>query len=274
MRWLNDIDRRYRFAIPNARVGRADATVIQELKTVLADYEKLLAAGPPKYSIYTEESVRVKIADTHGWIARAAEAMRDHSEAEREFRKAAELFTALGKSSEAERCRASLARLNYSRGGDVNAEIIRLRAKLTITPAGSLDYAEAVTELASIISSGGRDDHEAKKLYHEAERILAKLSDEKSKTIGAPSGKALADALTNSLLNLGKSTGPSAIERMLQINNLQQQVFSGLARIYAKTEPKKAGDYERKAGKIDSRKVNNDFSEAMVRALKGDLGKL
>ena len=274
MRWLTDIDRRYRFAIPNARVGRANASVVQELRTVVADYEKLLTAGAPKYQIYTEESVREKIANTHSWIARAAEAMRDHRVAEREYLKAAELFGALGKTSEVERCRASLASLKYSEGGNVNTEITRLRAQLARTPAGSLAYAETLAELAGIISSGGLDDHEAKKLYHEAEGILTKLTDEKGKTIGNPSGTALADALTNSLLNLGKSDGPSAIERMLKVNGLQQQVYLGLGRIYDKTDQKKAEQYRRKAGKIDTPKVNSAFTEAMLRALKGELGEI
>src|SRR5204862_3360596 len=63
MRRLMAIDRRYMYAMAGARMGRTDATSVQQFKSIVGDYEQLLKAGPAQAGFYKERDVRAKMAD-------------------------------------------------------------------------------------------------------------------------------------------------------------------------------------------------------------------
>jgi hypothetical protein len=279
LQWLRDIDTRYMFAMGRSLPGKADASVVQELLDIAAECQKLLKAGRPSHPFYTDEMLLAKIADVHSTAASACESMRDYPQAQKEYTAAAEKYAALGQHDQAERCRTRLARLKSVQKGGTNEEFERLQAKLAKLPAGSIDHAETLIELAGLHSRNG-DDYEGEKLYLQAEQILDKLS-------GDPSGKDQADALTNSILGImgGRSPGgPTALEKVVQVRGLYRLLCLELARIYAIYAVAKpdlahhyrelAHHYREKAAEGDSRKQNDEFSAAMLRALDDKLRNL
>jgi tetratricopeptide (TPR) repeat protein len=275
MRWLMAIDERYMLTMPRTQTG-ANEKVLQDLKEIAADYQKLLAIGLPRYPFYTEEGLRTKIADVHNSAAQACEALRDYPQARQHYTAAAEIYRSLGKHEQEQRCQANLARLEFVQIGNVDDEIGRLRTKLATLPTNHEDYAETLIELAGVYSNNG-DDYEAEKLLLEAEQILDKIKI--GDNIGDPSGSDLAAALTQSLKSimhpeeLDQHAGAlTDIERMMQINGLYRELSLALARIYETTKPQKAAHYRDKATQRDSRAHNDQFSKRMRRALEEDLG--
>jgi tetratricopeptide (TPR) repeat protein len=269
MRWLMAIDGRYTWTMPRTQTGLANEKVLQDLKEIAADYQKLLQAGPPQFPFYTEEGLRMKIADVLNSAAQACDTLRDYPQASQHYTAAAKIYTALGKHEQAQRCHANLTRLKFAQDGDVNYEIKRLRTELTTLSTGSVAYAETLVELAGLYSSNG-DDYEAEKLLLEAEKVLDRIG-------GDPSGSDLAAALTQSLLSVMQGQhggGPTAIETKMKVNGLYRELSLALARIYETTEPLKAANYRAKATQRDNRANNDEFSEYMRRALDGDLGKV
>jgi hypothetical protein len=261
------IDSRYLWKMPTTRVGLASPQLVQDLKEIAADYRKLLAAGPPSNGLYTADQVQAKIADVLNSTARACEALRDYPQASEHYAAAGELYAALGKTAEAEGCRAELARLRFEQDGDVDGEIKRLRSELEAQAPGTIEYAEALVQLAVFISSGG-DEFEAEQLLLEAEALLDEIG-------GDPSGSDLAAALTDSLLSIkrGQGAGATRILTAMKADGLYRQLSLALAKIYEVTDPVKAEHYRARAIERDSRANNDDFSESMGRALLGELGE-
>ncbi len=279
MRRLMEIDRRFMFTMPRTMIGLANETGLQDLKEIAGDYRKLLQAGPPQHPFYTEQALRKKIADVLQAAARACVTLRDYQQAGQHYVEAAEIYTSLGEGEEAELCRASLAHLKLDQGGGVDDEIKRLHTELAAAPAGSIDYARTLIELAGLYSSNG-DDYEAETLLLKSEKMLDEIG-------GDPSGGDLAEALTQSLLNITQAkpvSGPTAIETKFIMNGLYRQLFLALARIYqarigqtadreqAEDYQKRAENYLTRATQRDSRANNDEFSEYMLKELKGILG--
>jgi hypothetical protein len=262
LQWLNDLDRRSMVASIRSQPGKADASVVQELRDIAAEYEKLLQAGPPRLPIYTDESVRAKIAEVHNTVGRASESLGDFPEAMKEYTLAADRYMMLGRDADIERSQTNRARVEEAQKGGADDEFRRLQARLATLKADSVDQAETLIELAGL-HSRNHDDHEAEKLYLRAERALDKES-------GDPSGLALARALTGSLLGSGEG---KSIETMMKISGLYRVLSMGLARIYRTSNPTKAQYYTQKANERDSRAQNDAFSAAMREALRGPLGK-
>ncbi|GAC1350439.1 MAG: hypothetical protein NVSMB27_32980 [Ktedonobacteraceae bacterium] len=269
MRWSMAIDRRYTAVLPRIQTGFADAKVLQDLKAIAADYQKLLQAGLPLLSFYTAEGLREKIANAFDSAARVCEILRDYPQAGQHYTAAAKHYTAVGKHEAAQHCQINLARLKVAQDGDIDTEVKRLRAELAKLPSGSVAHAGTLIELAGLYSSNN-DDYEAKKLLLEAEKILDRIA-------GDPRGNDLCAALTQSLLSIMQgqhNSGPTPIETKMEMNGLYRELWLALARIYETTNPQKATEYREKATRRDSRTNNDEFSEYMRRALDGDLGKL
>jgi tetratricopeptide (TPR) repeat protein len=269
MRWLMAIDRRYMATMPRTKPGFANAKVLQDLKEIAADYQKLLQAGLPQYTLYTAEGLRAKIADVFDSEAQLCETLRDYPQASQHYTAAAEIYTAVGKHEAAQRCQINLARLKLAQDGNINTEIKRLRAELARLPSGSVAHAATLIDLAELYSSN-EEDYEAEKLLLEAEQMLDRIG-------GDPSGSDLGAALTQSLLSIMQgqhNSGPTPIETKMEVNGLYCRLSMALARIYETTNPQEAARYRAKATQRDSRAYNDEFSEYMRRALEGDLGKL
>ena len=275
MKRFMELDRRYLFALPRIMPGKADASLLQELQEIAAGYGQLRKAGPHSFGLYTGEQLTNRIADVHASMARVRESMRDDAQAEKEYAVAIELYTGLGKHDQVQACRKSLARIKEARKGGANEEFKRLQDELAKRQAGSVEHAQTLIELAGL-HSRNYDDQEAEKLYLQAEQILDKLG-------GDPSGGRLAEALTQSLLSLqsgmtagpaGPAAGPSSIETAVRMRGLYRELCMGLARIYQTSRPDLARQYTEKAAQRDSRQQNDEFSAAMLRALRGELGKL
>ena len=253
MRRLMDIDRRYMYATMSARPGRATEATVQELKAIAQDYEQLLQSGSPG-GFFKEEDVRRKVADATSAAAGACAHLRQYPEAEKLYRSAAATYKMAGKPEEAKRCQERIAEFNYLQDGNVDAEIRRLRAKVSKARANSVDHADALIELGSLYGSNG-DDYEACKLLEQAEGILKKHAAD-------PSGADLANALTASLTGLG-----TGIEDKLRVQGLYRLLYVALAKAYQTSNPKKAAEYRSMAAKRDSRELNDDFSQTMLRML-------
>jgi tetratricopeptide (TPR) repeat protein len=269
LRWLMAIDRRYMLAMPKRLPGRADETVARELEEICADYERLLQAGPSQSTFFTTEALREKIADLQRSIASTYGSLRRYLEAGRYFEAAAQSYAGIGKMEQAQSCRNDWDRLQFDQDGNLDDEIQRLRDMLSATAPGTLDRVQALIELGVLYSNGG-DDYEAEELLREAEKELSTISDD-------PSGVDLATALKNSLLSVyqGQQTSePAPIVTAMQINGLYRQLYQSLARIHETKNPQLAAEYRQKAAARDSRKNNDEFSEAMLKALENELGKL
>ncbi|MDX1418120.1 MAG: hypothetical protein R3293_28220, partial [Candidatus Promineifilaceae bacterium] len=94
---------------------------------------------------------------------------------------------------------------------------------------------------------------------------------------GDPSGASLAEALTQTMLNINQGThveGVSPIEEMMRTRNLYKLVYTGLARIYKSTQPQKALTYMAKIQDQEGRNNNDEFSQLMLRALKDELSDI
>lgn len=267
MRRLMAIDRRYMYATVGARPGRTTETTVEQLKAIARDYEQLLQAGAPQM-FFKENDVRVKIADATSAAASACVDLRQYGEAAKLYRAAAASYKTAGKPEEAKRCQTRVAELKYPQDGNVDDEILRLRKKIAKAGANSIDQADALIELGALYGGNG-DDYEARKLLEKAEAILkAQAAD--------PSGADLANALSASLMGIaaGQPVGLGGIKDTLRVEGLYRLLYVALARTYQATNPKKAEEYRSKAAQRDSRKVNDDFSQTMLRMLDGDLGKL
>lgn len=268
MKRFMELDRLYMFSLPRILPGKADVSLLEELREIANGYDRLRKAGPHTFGLYTDEQLANRIADVHASMARVCESLRDDAQAEQEYAVAIELYSGLGKHDQVQSCQTSLARLQEARKGGTDAEFKRLQAELAKRQAGTVEHAQTLIELAGL-HSRNYDDREAEKLYLQAERILDKLG-------GDPSGGSLADALTQSLLSLqgGVPAGPSSIETAIQIRGLYRELCMGLARIYQTSRPDLARQYTERAAQRDSRQQNDEFSAAMMRALRGELGKL
>jgi hypothetical protein len=205
----------------------------------------------------------------------AYEMLPNYPEAVRHYTAALEKYTALGKLEQAQRCQEKLDEIKYAEDGKSGKAIKRLRQQLLALTALPFIQAEWMIELAGLCSSNG-DDYEAKELLVKAESLLDQLETQK-KAGGAARGKALGEALTESLLKIkqGKNEGgPTPIEQMMKVNGLYRLLYQALVRIYDSTdEHEKAQIYREKLGKMDSQETNKEFSEFMLRALKGHLGE-
>jgi tetratricopeptide (TPR) repeat protein len=266
MRRLMAIDRRYMYATMGARPGRTTQATVEELKAIAGDYEQLLKAGTPQM-FYKENELRVKIADSTKAAAQACVDLREYREAAKLYRAAAAAYKTLGKPEEAKRCQERVAELKYPQDGNVDDEIQRLRKKIAKV-AAPIDQADALIELGTLYNGNG-DDFEARKLLEKAEVILKEHAPD-------PNGAALANALNASLLGMaaGKPPGLGGIETTLRVQGLYRLLYVALARTHEATNPRKAAEYRAKAGQRDSREVNDDFSQTMLRMLQGDLGKM
>jgi hypothetical protein len=260
MRRLMDIDRRYMYATMQARPGRTTAATVQELKTIAQDYEQLLQAGAPG-GFFKEEDVRRKVADATSAAAGACANLRQYPEAEKLYRSAAATYNLAGQPEEAKRCQERIAEFKYLQDGNVDSEIRRLKAKVSKAGANSVDQADALIELGSLYGSNG-DDYEARKLLEQAEAILKKRAPD-------PSGADLANALTASLTGIGagKPLQFGGIEDSLRVQGLYRLLYVALAKAYQTSNPKKAAEYRSKAAQRDSREMNDDFSQTMLRIL-------
>lgn len=267
MRRLMAIDRRYMYATMATRPGRTTEAGVEELKAIARDYMQLLQAGTPQ-RFFKENDVRGKIADAISAAARACIDLRQYQEAAKLYRSAAASYAVAGKPEEATRCQNRIAELRYPQDGDVDAEILRLRAKVAKAGANSIDQADALIELGALYGGNG-DDHEAKQLLEKAEKILKTHAPD-------PTGADLANALTASIMGMsaGQPAGRAGIDDAMRVQGLYRQLYVALARAYQTTNPKMAEEYRSKAAQRDSREVNNDFSQTMLQMLKGDLGKL
>ena len=267
MRRLMAIDRRYMYATMAARPGRTTEAGVEELKAIARAYEQLLQAGAAE-RFYKEIEVRGKVADAMSAAARACTDLRQYQEAAKLYRSAAAAYRVAGKPEEATRCQNRIAELKYPQDGKVDAEILRLRAKVAKASANSIDQADALIELGALHGGNG-DDHEAKQLLEKAETILKTYAPDTT-------GTDLANALTASLMGMStrQSAGRVGIEDTMRVQGLYRQLYVALARAYQTTNPKKAEEYRSKAAQRDSRQVNDDFSQTMLQMLKGDLGKL
>jgi hypothetical protein len=74
-------------------------------------------------------------------------------------------------------------------------------------------------------------------------------------------------------IGAGQALGLGGIEETLRVQGLYRLLYVALARVYQTSNPKKAAEYRAKAAQRDSREVNDDFSQTMLRMLQGDLGK-
>ncbi len=269
MKRFMELDRLYLFSLPRIMPGKADASLLQELREIANGYDQLRKAGPHGFGLYTGEQLATRIADVHASMAGVCESMRDDARAEKEYAAAIEMYTGLGKHDQVQSCRTGLARLQEARKGGANQEFKRLQAELAKRRAGSLEHAQTLIELAGLHRRND-DDQEAEKLYLQAERILDKLG-------GDPSGGNLAGALAQSLLSLQgglSASGPSSIGTAMQTRVLYRELCMGLARIYQTSNPDLARHYTERAAQRDSRQQNDEFSAAMIRALRDELGKL
>ena len=269
MKRFMELDRRHMFALPRVLPGKADGSLLQELQEIAAGYGQLCKAGPHSYGLYTGEQLATRIADVHSTMAHVCECMRDDAQAEKEYAVAIGIYTGLGKHDKVQACRTSLARLKEARRGGTNEEFKRLQAELAKRQDGSIEHAQTLIELAGL-HSRNHDDQEAEKLYLQAEQILGRLG-------GDPSGGTLAEALTQSLLSLQgglPAAGPSNIGTAMQTRVLYRELCMGLARMYQTRRPDLARRYSERAAQRDSRQQNDEFSTAMLRALRGELGKL
>ncbi len=270
MDWFIAIDRRYTATILRAMPGFANVEVLQDLKEIAADYQKLLQAGlPQQYKWYTAEELCTKRADAFSWAAQVCEILHDYPQARQHYTAAAEIYTAVGKYEAAQHCQINLARLELAEDSNIDTEVKRLHEELAKLPSGSVAHARTLIELAGLYSSNG-DDYEAEKLLLEAEKILDRIG-------GDPSGNDLGAALTQSLLSIMQgqhNSGPTPLETKMEMSGLYRELSLALARIYETTHPQEAARYRAKTTQRDSRAYNDEFSEYMRRALDGDLGKL
>jgi tetratricopeptide (TPR) repeat protein len=272
-RRLMAIDRRYTWTLPRTQAGLANEKVLHDLKQIAADYEQLLGVGLPQFPFYTEDQVRAKVADALVAAGRTAELLRTYPEARRHYSAAADLYQALGKDDDFQRCRTNLAELDSLQHGNLDLDIRRLRATLAVPEMDRVDRAEAMIRLAALYSLN-HDDYEAKDLLLQAESLLddATIVDGEK---GDPSGHVLGAALTQSLLrakNEPDRAGPMPILKALQMNGLYRDLYQSLARIYQESDAAKAEEYRAKALRRENRATNDEFSSFMLEKLKGELG--
>ena len=263
------LDRRLMEAMPRIMPGTANDALLEELSDIQRGYEELLAAGPPSYPLYTLDSVRIKIADTENFMARANDSLNRVEAAAEYFEQAAQHYDEAGASEQAERSRASLGRLRFAAEADVNVEMQRLQSLLDQTEVNTLPHAQALVELGELCCKTAND--------FEAEQQLQAALDELAQCGGDPGGINLADALTQTLQAIQQGTakpGATPIEQKILVRDLYRRIYLALGQIYKETDPDKAAEYLAKAKNRDSQATNEEFSRRMLDALGGDLGKL
>ncbi len=267
VRMYMDIDRRYLTAMPRIMPGQASEGVIREFGEILADYHKLLAAGPPKFAFYKMEDVQLKIADVTESIARTNDSLRQNEQAKVYYEKAIRAYEELGQIDKANRCRATLAQAKHSIEGDVDAEINRLQSNLEGTPPDTLEHVGAFVALAELYSSQ-EDDFEAEPLLIKAETELQRIGYSGST---GPSGTEMADALKatmSSILSGKVGSGPTQIEIKLKARDLYRRIYLLLAQIYREKDITQAGKYMQLLKEMDGKlgegnKIQRDFVDQM-----------
>ena len=269
MRRLMELDQRSLAAMFMLMPGRASEASIAEFKEIYAGYENLLAAGAPKDPFYTLDSVRKKMADTTGSIARSYDSLNNLEQAKLYYERAAQSYEAIGDHDNANRCRDNIAKIRVSDEADLDDELLRLQTMLESAPKNSHQHAQVLLELGELYMKMS-DDDEAEKLLTAANRELDALG-------GNPAGANLGDALAESLSAIleGKHPGgPTPIETQTLMRGLYRRLYLALAQIYRELDADKAAAYLEQARKLDSKELNEDFSKRMLEALSGDLGKL
>ena len=66
------LDRRYLFALPNITVGRVTREIVSELQQIAGEYDELLKGELTLPVRLSEATVRTKIGDALGFVARRA----------------------------------------------------------------------------------------------------------------------------------------------------------------------------------------------------------
>jgi tetratricopeptide (TPR) repeat protein len=267
MRMYMDIDRRYLMAMPKIMPGQASKEVIREFEEILADYQKLLIAGPPQFSFYKIEDVQLKIADVTESIARTNDSLRQDDQARVYYEKAIRAYEELGQIDKANRCRAILAQAIHSIEGDVDEELNRLRSNLEAMPPDTLEHVEALVALAELYSSQ-EDDFEAEALLLKAESELQRIGYSGST---GPSGTEMADALKatmDSILSGKGGSGPTQIEIKLKARDLYRRIYLVLSQIYREKDVTQAGKYMRLLKDMDGKlgegnRIQQDFVDQM-----------
>jgi tetratricopeptide (TPR) repeat protein len=270
MRWIMAIDQRFMLTMHKNRLGSVNEQVIKDLKEIYTDYEQLLQSGPNYCSLYTEETLREKIAYVLSKIAVAYESTRDYLTASQYLEEAIQCYNKIGKAEQIERCQADLARIRFDVECDLDDEIQRLYNLLETLPKETVGHVQALIDLSNLYSNNG-DNYEAKDLLVQAELELKAINND-------PDGKTIAEAFENSLLGLysdrGRTPEKMSIETALELNALYRLLYLSLARVYEAEDPQEAAKYYEEAAKRDSRKYNDEFSNSMLQALVGELGNL
>jgi hypothetical protein len=262
LRWLADVDRRYMEATVQARPGMADPKVVRDLEEIAEDYQSLIDAPISKAPLYTKASLQSKLAGTYCIMAQADEALHDYELARQHYETAIKIYRELGEKDRVQFCRTGLDHLDFAQYGNVDKKIVHLHKALSKVSINSVEHADLLIELGGIYRQNG-DDFEAEKVLLQAEEVLESIGGERS-------GGDIADALTDSLLDIFSGNdkgGPKDINTVMKIDGLYRVLSVELSRIYEVSDPVKASHYRAKAAQRDSRATNDAFSQKMLSSL-------
>ena len=246
---LMDLDKDFRTAMMACTAGRADGALFKLFTELEAGYSDLLRETTAQDPLIKPIDLRQKIADLTDWHARALETARRFTDAATLFETAAKLFEEAGKPEAAQQSRDKAGNLRLELSGDFDAEISRLRDRLTNSDQGSLDRIEIQVALGEL-HSRANDDFEAIDLLEKAESELAALG-------GHPSDDSLLGQLAESVTRIEQGeaiAGSSPIEQGVKRRALTQRLLLAMANAYRTTNPAKAAEYEARIAVLDDGK--------------------
>ena len=259
---FGELGQRLLAARERALPGIVTPEAIAEIKWVQQAYRALLAeaeAAPPG-QLHALDDFRRRIADTEDALARAHEAMRDEVMAAEHYERAAVAYEKLGLRDLAVASRESLTAMRSFTAGNVDDEMVRLRAALDAAPANSLLWVQRLVDLAELTCRAG-DDFAGRDLY---ETALATLTKQGHARDGLPVGTML-DAMRQTLTSVGGlKPGESPAEVFVAVRGLLSRVHIGLARVFKTTDSARASEHLAKADQLDGR----DDAAAMEEARK------
>ena len=262
-----ELGQRLLAARERALPGIVTPEAIAEIKSVQDGYRELLAeaeAAPPG-QLHSLDDFRRRIADTEDALARAHEAMRDEVTAAEHYERAAAAYEQLGLHDLAVASRESLTAMRSFTAGEVDDEMVRLRAALDAAPANSLLWVQRLVDLAELTSRAG-DHFAARDLYDTA---LATLTTQGHARDDLPMGTLL-DAMRQTLTQVGGlKPGESPAEVFIVVRGLLSRVHIGLARVFKASDPARSSEHLVKADQLDGR----DDAAAMEEARKA-MGEL
>lgn len=244
--------------LPGRNIGKV---VVDELKSVLQDYEELLAATTPTFPHYKISDIQSNMAEVLEKLARVYGLLGNEANSRDYFMHAARLFGDIGQVENAQRCLNAVTQAEDAKEGSLDYEKRRLQSILRTTPVNSLLHARALVELAEVYKRES-DDYNAIRMFETAVSALEALGYPDPEKID------LKDAMNNTmqLIQSGKRTGnfPTPLESAVTVYNLYSRLYAGLIQSH-NSEPEKAKFYEEKLKRMKQQRVR---PEDLLKAVK------